>query len=184
MHDVEDGLAAGIFREEELREASALWRGAREQVDLRHPGFLDASADQRLRVKRVANEMLKICINDLIHASAERLAAAKLTCADDARAHRTMLIGHSKELKKEVAELERFLDKRFYKHPHLQELTRHAATTLRELFHAYLARPQEMAPWYRQWADKVTLPRAVCDYLAGMTDRFAEHEATRLRQLD
>lgn len=183
MHDVEDGLAAGIFREEELRESSALWRGAREQVEHRHPNFLDASADQRLRIKRIANEMLKICINDLIQSSAERIVAAKLTCAEDARSHRTMLIGHSKGLKKEVAELERFLDKRFYKHAHLQELTRHAATTLQELFRAYLARPQEMAPWYRQWSDKVGLPRAVCDYLAGMTDRFAEHESARLRDL-
>ena len=181
MHDVEDGLAAGIFREEELREASALWRGAREQVELRHPGFLDTSVDERLRVKRVANEMLKICINDLIHSSAERIHAAKLTLANDARSHRSLLIAHGKELKSEVAELEKFLDKRFYKHPHLQELTKHAAATLKDLFHLYLTKPQEMAPWYRQWADKVGLHRSVCDYLAGMTDRFAERELARLR---
>lgn len=180
MHDVEDGLAAGIFDETSLEESCALWRGSREQVELRHPGFLDSSADQKLRIKRVANEMLKICINDLITASAQRIAQAELDSPDAARAHATTLVGHSEAMKQETAELERFLDRRFYKHPHLQELTRHAAETLRGLFEAYVARPQEMAPWYRQWSDRVGLHRAVCDYLAGMTDRFAEQEAARL----
>lgn len=180
MHDVEDGLAAGIFSEQQIVAESALWRGAREQVELRHPGFLDTSADQKLRIKRVANEMLKICINDLISASAERIAAAKLECAEDARAQRSLLVGHSKELKKETAELERFLDRYFYKHAHLQELTKLAASRLQALFRAYVEHPQEMAPWYRQWSDRVGLERAVCDYIAGMTDRFAEQEFARL----
>jgi dGTPase len=180
MHDLEDGLGAGMFAEEQVAAESALWRGACEQVELRHPGFLEASSDQKLRIKRVANEVLKICINDLIVASAKRIADAHLADAESARAHDRWLVGHSREIKKETAELERFLDRRFYKHPHLQELTRHAASTLERLFRAYVERPQEMAPWYRQWADRVGLHRAVCDYLAGMTDRFAEQEAARL----
>jgi dGTPase len=180
MHDVEDGLSAGIFSEAQIAAESALWRGAREHVELRHPGFLDASTDQKLRVKRIANEMLKICINDLIQASAERLDAAKRKSAAAAREHDRLLIGHSRSLKSETGELQRFLDKRFYKHPRLQELTRHAASTLEALFGAYVERPSEMAPWYRQWADRVGLHRSVCDYLAGMTDRFAEQEFARL----
>jgi dGTPase len=180
MHDVEDGLSAGIFSEEQIASECAIWRGAREQVELRHPGFLDASTDQKLRIKRIANEMLKICINDLIEASAERLEAAHPDSAAAARGHKRLLIGHSRALKTETAELQRFLDRRFYKHKKLQELTQHAASTLQALFRAYVERPQEMAPWYRQWADRVGLHRAVCDYLAGMTDRFAEQESARL----
>jgi dGTPase len=180
MHDVEDGLNAGIFTEPEIRAACTLWRGAAEQVELRHPGFLETSADQKLRIKRIANEMLKICINDLIASSAERIASARVASAEAVRAHKSLLVGHGSAMKKETAELERFLDRRFYKHPHLQELTKHAASRLQALFRAYVARPQEMAPWYRQWSDRVGLERAVCDYIAGMTDRFAELEFARL----
>jgi dGTPase len=180
MHDVEDGLLAKMFPEEQLIAESTLWRGAREAVELRHPGFLAASTDRKLVVKRVANELIKICINDLIDASAKRIAESGARSPEEVREQRTLLVGHSRELKKEVGELQRFLTKRFYEHPHLQELTHHASETLRALFNAYVASPREMAPWYQQWSDTVGLHRAVCDYLAGMTDRFAEQESVRL----
>ncbi|HVS11676.1 MAG TPA: deoxyguanosinetriphosphate triphosphohydrolase [Planctomycetota bacterium] len=180
MHDLEDGLNARMFGEEELEEHVALWRGSREAVELRHPGFLAASRDRKLKIKRISNELIKISINDLIDASARRIAAAGIASAEEARAHERSLVGHSEELSREVAELQRFLDARFYKHPHLEELTQHASATLRALFEAYVARPQEMPPWYQKWAEEVGLPRAVCDYVAGMTDRFAEQEHARL----
>lgn len=180
MHDVEDGLSAGMFEFDELERACELWRTARAAVDRRHPSFLEASDDSKLRIKRIANEMLKLCITDLISASAERIAASGVRSVDEVRAHPTMLIAHSAEVKAQVAELEIFLDRRFYKHAHLTELTKHAAATLRALFEAYVARPGEMAPWYTRWADQVGRERAVCDYIAGMTDRFAQQEFERL----
>lgn len=180
MHDVEDGLAAGMFAMSELEQASELWRDAQAAVDRRHPSFLGETDDEKLRVKRIANEMLKLCITDLIRSSAERIANSGVRSVDDVRAHSVMLVGHSAALKAKVAELEIFLDRRFYKHPHLAELTTHAASTLRALFEAYVARPGEMAPWYERWGGEVGLERAVCDYLAGMTDRFAQQEFERL----
>jgi dGTPase len=180
MHDLEDGLTAGMFQEQELSAEVRLWCGAREAVELRHPGFLHASGDRKLRVKRIANELIKICINDLIEASAKRLERERPASPRAAREREQPWIAHSRALRGEVAELQRFLHRRFYRHPHLDELTQHAARTLADLFQAYLARPSEMAPWYRAWADEVGLHRAVCDYLAGMTDRFAESEHGRL----
>jgi dGTPase len=180
MHDVEDGLVAGMFDEQQLERECRLWRGAREACELRHPGFLEATDDPKLRVKRVANELIKICINDLIQASAARIAAAGVKSPEEVRSHPDLLVGHSEQLAEEVSELSRFLYARFYRHPHLLELTDHAAATLRPLFAVYVERPDEMRPWYRSWAAKVGLHRAVCDYLAGMTDRFAEQEHARL----
>jgi dGTPase len=180
MHDVEDGLTAGMFREEDLEAECELWRGAREACELRHPGFLRATDDRKLRVKRVANELIKICINDLIAASSARIAQSGVQSADDVRASPAMLVGHSAALEGEVAELTRFLYAHFYRHPHLLELTDHAAATLRALFEVYREQPGEMRPWFQAWAHKVGLERSVCDYLAGMTDRFAELEHARL----
>jgi dGTPase len=181
MHDLEDGLSARMFAEEVLAEEVALWRGACESVELRHPGFLSATSDSKLRVKRVTNELLKIAINDLITATSARLGKLDLRDAQSARTHRERLVDHSDEIGAEVAELTEFLYRRFYRHPHLTELTQHAQEVLAALFRAYVASPKEMAPWYQQWIERAGLHRAVCDYLAGMTDRFAEQEYARLR---
>ncbi len=178
-HDIEDGLRSGLFQEQDIAEV-ALWQGAIEAVQLRHPGFLEASVDQALRIKRIGNELIKICINDLIHASNQRLKEVAPRSPRAVREHDETLIRHSQAIDKEVGELQRFLYERFYRHPHLQELTEHAAEVLTALFKSLAARPEEMAPWYQGWADRVGVERSVCDYLAGMTDRFAENEFERL----
>src|SRR5262249_4687655 len=73
MHDIEDGVFAKMFGEDDLRDASRLWRDSIAAVEARHPGFLEKTVDWKLRVKRIANELIKRCINDLIRASAERI---------------------------------------------------------------------------------------------------------------
>jgi dGTPase len=180
VHDVEDGLFAGMFPEADLEEASALWRAARSRVEERHPGFLERSDDAKLRPKRVSNEVIKICINDLIRHSASRIAESGVRSVEEVRASRAMLVGHSDEIRVQVQELQAFLNRRFYRHPHLLELARIAQATLSALFDAYCARPDQMPSWYRAWADEIGIRRAVCDYLAGMTDRFAQREHERL----
>ena len=98
----------------------------------------------------------------------------------DARGHDRLLIRHSPPIHKEVGELTTFLYDRFYRHEHLRRFSEHARRILCALFSAFVERPEELAPWYRRWADDVGTPRAVCDYLAGMTARFAEQEFQRL----
>lgn len=180
VHDVEDGLRAGIFTEEELFEGSALWRGARQEVELRHPGFLEGTLDDKLAVKRIANELLKICINDLMSATRNELEKHAIDSPEKAQKHDRMVVVHSRELAKEVGELQSFLYERFYRHPRLDELTQHAKEVLSALFEAFYERPEELSPWYQRWIETAGLERVICDYLAGMTDRFAEREYERL----
>lgn len=179
VHDVEDGLRSRVFGEEDIATV-ALWQRARLAVEARHPGFLEATSDRNLRVKRIANEILKICINDLIQGSHARLLEAGLRSSDDVKARKETLIEHGAPLAQEVGELQRFLYERVYRHPRLLELSRHAAEVLEVLFRTLVERPDEMSPWYRRWVGEVGRERAVCDYLAGMTDRFAEQEFERL----
>jgi dGTPase len=180
VHDVEDGLRARMFDESVLEEGSALWRRARARIGERHAGFLEDTRDAGLRIKRLTNEVIGIVINDLIAASSARLAAADLDSPEAAQAHDRLLIDHSAEIGPEVAELHALLYARFYRHEYLKLLTDHADEVLPALFEVFVDRPDEMASWYRTWVDEVGLERAVCDYLAGMTDRFAESEFTRL----
>lgn len=90
-----------------------------------------------------------------------------------------MSIAHGAELAPLVAELQAFLYENFYRHPDLMALSEYARKVLARLFEVYVSRPVEMSPWYRDWAREVGVQRAVCDYLAGMTDRFAEQEFAR-----
>jgi dGTPase len=178
-HDVEDGLHAGMFSEVELTEEVGLWREARARVEARHPGFLARSADANLRVRRVANELIGMCILDLITQTSRRLAdAGHADVAAVQTAPRT-LVSHGAAMSSEVAQLQRFLHERFYRHEHLQRFLAYARAVLSGLFEAYTARPDRLAPWYRTWAEEVGFERALCDYLAGMTDRFAQQEYER-----
>lgn len=180
VHDLEDGLRNEMFGEDEVFESCALWRGAVESVELRHPGFLDGTRDTNLRVRRIANELLKICLNDLIGSSAKRIAESGVASPDEVRSHRVRLVGHGAALEPEVAELQAFLFRTFYQHEKLIAFEARARTTLEALFRALVERPEELPPWYRTWIERSGLERAVCDYIAGMTDRFAVAETERL----
>lgn len=179
-HDLEDGLLAGMFLEEDLRAESSLWRRAETQVNERHPGFLAAARDNKLRVSRVTNEVLGICISDLIESSQLALDEAQPADAEAAQRHGSMLICHGTEIAREVAELHSFLYQHFYCHEHLERFLIFARKVLDGVWTALRAAPDELPEWYQNWAQAEGLERAVCDYIAGMTDRFALREHERL----
>ena len=79
-----------------------------------------------------------------------------------------------------MRELRLFLYRRFYRHPELVEFSAYARRVIDALFTAYLAAPAELPPTYRSIEAEEGRERAVCDYIAGMTDRFAEREYERL----
>jgi dGTPase len=184
MHDIEDGLRAKMFGEADLEAHSSLWREARERTLQAYPGFLEQSADQALKIKRISNELIKATIEDLIQHSAENILRVAPQDPEPARHLEEMLIGHSPTLKPKVAELQQFLFRFFYRHEYLQRMTRWASELMQTLFEQYLKAPHQIAPWYRTWSQSVGLHRAICDYLAGMTDRFAEAEYQRLTGRD
>ena len=180
-HDIEDGLSAGMFSEQDLEAEVEIWRLARARIEERHPGFLQRSPeDPRLQIGRTANEVIGICIVDLCQATLRNVQDSGVETTADVRAHQTMLCSHSREVQPMVAELQRFLYKHFYRHPYLQAFRVWAKTVISGLVDAYVAAPGEMSPWFHEWAAEVGTERAICDYVAGMTDRFAVQEYIRL----
>ena len=179
-HDLVDGLTADMFTEETLHSECVLWRTASVRVESDHPGFLGSTDDKNLRVERIANEVIGACIQDLTTASAAAIQDSGVRSAQEAREADGLLIRHSTELRGQVAELHAFLYEHFYKHPELTEFSAYAREVLGHLFEAYTKEPSEMRPWFQTWAKEVGTARAACDYIAGMTDRFAESEHERL----
>lgn len=181
MHDIQDGLANGIFDEAAIEAECGVWAQAVQEVRERHPGFLEGSEDQNLRRQRISNQLFGTCIGDLIRTSHESLLEAGVESSAAARELPRMLIRHSKPMHESVGELQRFLWERVYRNELLEEFSRYAREVLGALFETYVARPNEMAAWYIEAIEEIGVERAVCDYLAGMTDRFAEIEYERLQ---
>ena len=84
------------------------------------------------------------------------------------------------ELAEQKRDLEAFLHQRVYKHPDVMTHRRQAQAALAQMFAGYTARPELLPERFLRRADAIGLPRTVCDYLAGMTDRYAQREFARL----
>jgi dGTPase len=169
-HDIDDGVRSGLLTLEQLEELPLVARFLGETL-AEHPD---------LRGRRVLFEtirrMLSQQIYDVIDATRLALARHGVQGADEVR-RAPALVGFSDAMRGESAELKRFLMQQLYRHPQVMATTGRARDVVRELFAAYCDKPAEMAP---EFADAEDRPRAVADYVAGMTDRFAIREHARL----
>ena len=173
-HDVDDGLKSGIFSEEDLH-GLAIWRRARERVEEETP-----ASDRRLRVRRRVRALIGILINDLIEHSARAIAEAGFDSPEAARRAASPAIGHSPAIRAETLPLRSFLYQDFYHHYRVNRMMAKAREMLERLFRAYVANPRILPPDFQRWTEREGVHRGVCDYLAGMTDRFAADEYRRL----
>jgi dGTPase len=174
-HDLDDGLQAGILSEEELRKVK-LWRKAAQEVEQRHP-----ECTGRIRLRQITNTIVKWIIGDMIEHAHKVLSEAEPDHAEQARRHEKRLITLSPEMETLCSETNRYLDENFYRHYRVARMVVRSERILNELFHGFLRRPETLPPDYQDRAREAGLERSVCDYIAGMTDRFAEDEWNRLR---
>lgn len=174
--DLEDGLRSGLLDPFEVREL-ALWH-----VVMRSLGEpADRRLDDLLRA-RVIRRLIGLEVTDAIRATGARLAELAPASADEVRAIGHNIAGFSAEMLEMNRELKAFLLRRFYRHPRVMRMASKAHRLLTELFHAYLDEPLQLP--YEIQARIHHGPdgaeRVICDYLAGMTDRYAISEYKKL----
>jgi dGTPase len=165
-HDIDDGLRAGLFSLDDLLEVPLV---AREwaAVKARFPGFPEA----RL-VPELVRDLIGLMVNDVLAETLRR--AGGLSDADAVRAAGRPLAGFSDALAGEERALKAFLHERMYDAPEVQAVRDEAQAILAALFGAYRDDPALLPPeWRPASADPVAVGRAVCDFIAGMTDRYA-----------
>jgi dGTPase len=173
-HDLDDGVRSGLLSLEQLEAVPLVARFlAAARAD--HPRL----AGRRLLFETI-RRLLSQLVYDVIDHTGERVRQAAPGDADAAR-RAPPLVGFGDAMRVEVAELKRFLFQALYRHPQVVAKTNAGRQVVRELYAAYTATPAEMPADYAQAAD---LPRAVADYIAGMTDRFALREHQRLTGRD
>ncbi len=172
-HDIDDGVRSGLLTLEMLQEVGLFQRFHQETLsdhrDLaaRHP---------RRLLAEIIRRMLSTQVYDVIATTQRRLAQADPASADAVR-HLPPLVGFSDEMKRSSAELKRFLYRALYRHPQVMATTDAAKQVVSDLFETYRHCPDELPTDYARSSD---LTRALADYIAGMTDRFAIREHQRL----
>jgi dGTPase len=180
-HDVDDGLRAGLIDLQELRQLQIFARPL-QAVEQQYPG---------LSGRRLVNEVVRRMINgivvDVIESSAVNIAALNPESIDAVRAHKQALIEMSEPVQREHLELKQFLREKLYRHYRVQRMTRKARTVVSGLFTVFfddvLLMPDEHREIARRFESEQGLAgraRAVADYVAGMTDRYAISEHDRI----
>ena len=172
-HDIDDGVRSGLLSLQQLDEVPmfAAWRS---RVLADHP-HLAAQPGRRLLFETL-RRMLSAQVDDLVATTAAALAAHAPADADAAR-RMPPLVRFSHSMHTQATELKRFLFSALYRHPQVVQTTALASAAVAELFAAYVQAPQDMPADFAAADD---LHRAVADYIAGMTDRFALREHQRL----
>jgi dGTPase len=180
-HDVDDGLREGLINIDQLLEIR-LFQRQYETVQRLHPG-LDS---KRLR-HEIIRRMINALVHDLVTTSDTAIKAVAPADPDAVRRHGEALIGFSAQMRAESLELKRFLRQHLYRHAQVRHMTEKAADLIRRLFNAYMEDITLLPPDHQQEARRYSehhgeagQARAVADYIAGMTDRFAIAEHARL----
>lgn len=175
-HDIDDGLRSGLITLEQMLSVPIVahhYRTVRQQW----PDIPD---------KRAVAETIRQMINTLIM-DVTTTTLAKIRAADPASAEQAKLCGplvaFSPEIRAQADELKRFLLKELYRHYQVARMTGKAKRVVRALFEAFLSEPGLLPLEYRR-DDRASQARAIADYIAGMTDRYAMLEHRRLFQMD
>ena len=181
-HDLQDGLRAGLFTEAEIAEL-ALIGPAYAEVDRLYPG-LDAYRRRHEALRRVFGYM----VSDVIDTSRARLEAA---APDGPQAIRDLgrpVIAFSDDMWVQLKEIRSFLFRRMYRAPSVMEIRTKVTQVVYDLFPLFMATPSLLPErWHAEIAaaeDETALARLVCDYIAGMTDRYALQAHSRLMGVD
>ncbi len=174
-HDIDDGLRSGLLSMAQLRDVP-LFAVHRAAALAEYPR-LQHSPDRRLLAETL-RRMLSAQVADVIAATNANLHKHSPAHAQDVRAL-PPLVQFTPPMREQVTALKRFLFASLYRHPQVAHTTSQARDVVRALFVAYAASPQQLPDEHRLAHDQIGL-RAVADYIAGMTDRFASREYTRL----
>ena len=179
-HDIDDGLRAGLFHVDDLKDVPLLGPIIHE-VQARYPNL-----EKSRLFHETGRRLINVMVNDLLEETHRRLADARPGSADDVRRFGAPLVCFSDRLDAENRALKEFLFQRMYRHYRVNRMTSKARRVVRDLFRIYVDEPECLPAEWRTGAEhgEVTArARHVADYIAGMTDRFALDEHRRLYDL-
>jgi len=173
-HDLDDGLASRVLNESQLKKV-LLWSETADKIKKRY-----SKLDAQLRHFQTIKEIINKQVTDLLGATEIRIKRYKIKTLKDVRRCPEKIITFSAPMKKKREQLREFLFKNLYQHYRVLRMAIKAKRFMVKLFDAYLSEPEQLPTTYRKRIDKEEKYRVICDYVAGMTDRYALKEYKKL----
>jgi dGTPase len=176
-HDIDDGLRAGLFTLNDVREVPLIGP-VLANLSAQYPGL----AESRLAAELVRT-LIGTMVEDVLAETRRRLQDARPRSADDVRRLSHAVVAFSEPMRRQERMLRRFLFDNMYKHERVTRRTDEAKRVVAALFGWFVEQPERLPEQWRVRADRNDMPRTarlVADYIAGMTDQFAQHEHRRI----
>lgn len=169
-HDLDDGITSGILKEAAMKKFG-LWRELSEFINKKYPALSTEKRKYQI-IKGLINNQ----VTDLIQQSEKNIKKFKIKSPEDAKKIPTKLIVFSKNMAIKRKPLRAFLMKNLYQHYRVVRMSDKAIRFIKRLFAIYLSKPQQLPPTSQRRLKSETPHRVICDYIAGMTDRYALDE--------
>ncbi len=172
-HDLDDGLRSGMITPQIL-DGIAIWEILKETYHWRGPNLDDIERHRMIR------HLVGLMVTDMVQSTDQRLKESNAKSALDLQKLNYNVIGYSEDMQRRNRELKDFLFQKLYRHYRVVRMQVKAENIIKNLFDAYTTEPAMLPTQYQAIIPARGLQRTVCDYIAGMTDRFAIEEHQRL----
>lgn len=172
-HDLDDGLRSGMIAGPML-DGIALW-----EIVMKSIGWTGGEMDDLAR-HRIVRRLIGIEVNDLIFTTDQRLRESGVRSVDELQRLPYNVVSLSEDMRRRNRELKDFLFNNLYRHYRVTRMSVKAEQIITDLFKAYLSEPMILPTHIQDLIAERSLERTACDYIAGMTDRFAVEEYTKL----
>ena len=175
-HDLDDGITSGLLSIKDLKKIE-LWRQTQREIPKKYLRLKD-----EIKKFQIIKYLIDIQVQDVIKQTEVNLKKHDIHSVQDAKNYPKKLLTFSLNLAANREQLRQFLNQKLYQHYKVVRMSDKARRFIRELFQCYIANPEQLPPTSRKRAKKENVFRVVCDYIAGMTDRYAQNEYKRLFQ--
>lgn len=172
-HDIDDGLRAGLFEIDDLMDLPLVGAIFREVLN-QYPGL-----ERGRLIHESIRRMISFMVNDVLAETSRRLEASGVGSAEEVRAYGGVIATFSEAMAEEDRVVKEFLYKNMYRHYRVNRMTSKVKRVVRELFELFMNEPEVLPPDWQKGTDGPgghATASIVCDYIAGMTDRFAIEE--------
>ncbi|MBI3895822.1 MAG: deoxyguanosinetriphosphate triphosphohydrolase [Acidobacteria bacterium] len=167
--DLDDGFEAKLFDLPSLREGLPLFARYHREVEQRYP-----QVASKLQFNETLKQIINSLVTDLLENSLAQVERAGIASVEQVRAYPQRLIAFSPEVEQQKNCFREYLNRNLYFHSALLPEKEQGAQIIEELFRFYLDQPEKMPRWYVEQTRKAAKHRVICDYIAGMTDHYAQ----------
>lgn len=175
-HDLDDGIKSGLIFENDLNEKVKLYNTTLKIVKQKYTNL-----SQELRVYLIIRSLINLQVTDLIENTTNIAKKLKVADSFDVKKCKKRIVAFSEEMKELRREMRNFLLSNLYYHWRVLRMSDKAKRFIKSLFYVYLNNPDLIPPVYKgNSAQNIEIKRIICDYIAGMTDRYALEEYKKL----